>query len=71
MIKFVYIFKNHGEVEEFLSKCQLLKSAYRYIESALVDSYNDHLCAVFSSKELVMYFVPDNAPSDLFRTYGS
>lgn len=38
MIKFTYIFKDRGEVEEILPKFQLPKNVYGYIGSALVDS---------------------------------
>ncbi len=71
MIKFAYIFKDRGEVEEILPKCQLSKDAYGYIGSALVDSCDNHVCAVLGSKKWVTCFVPHDTPSNLFRKHGS
>lgn len=71
VIKFSYIIKDYGEVEEFLPKCQLLENTYGYIGSALVDSSGNHICVILSGKEWVSCFVPYNLPCDLFRTYSS
>lgn len=70
MVKFAYVFENYWEVKEFLPTCQLMKNAYWYIGHALMDSCNDHICAVVGSKERLTCFVPYNAPSNLFGKYG-
>lgn len=71
MVKFAYVFKNCWEVEEELPECQLPKNMYWYIGSTLVDSYNDHVCAIVCSKERVACLMPNDMPGDLFRKYGS
>lgn len=71
VVKLAYVFKNYGEVEQFLSKCQLTKDTYRYIGSALVYSCDDHVNAVLYSKERVTCFVPHDSLGDLLREYSS
>lgn len=69
MIKFAYVFEDHREVEKFLPKCQLLKNTYGYIGNALVDSYDNHICAVFGGKDWVTCFMPHDTPNNLFRNH--
>lgn len=71
VIKFAYIFEDCGEVKEILPKCQLLKNMYGYIGSALVDSYDNHVCTVLGGKERVTCFVPHAKPNNLFRKHDS
>lgn len=71
VIKFAYIFKDHGEVKEILLKCELPKGAYGYIGSALVDSCNNHVCVVLGSEKWVACFVPPETPGDLFRGHSN
>lgn len=71
VIKFAYIFEDHGEVEKILPKCKLLKDAYGDIGSALVDSCDNHVCAVLSSEKWVACFVPLEMPGNLFREHSS
>lgn len=71
MAKFVYIFEDHGEVEEILPKCKFPKSMYGYIGSDLMDSCDNHVSAVFGGQEWVACFVPHDTPNNLFRKHGS
>lgn len=71
MIKFTCIFEDHGEVKGVLPKCKLSKDSYGYIRSALVDSCDNHVCAVLSSKKWVAYFVPLEMLGNLFKEHSS
>lgn len=71
MVKFAYVFKNYWKVKEFVPKCQLMKNAYWYIGSALMDSYNDHVCVVFGSNKWIACFVPKKVPNNLLRKQRS
>lgn len=71
VIKFAYIFEDSGEVKEVLPKLKLSKDSYGYIRSALVDSHDNHVCAVFNCKKWVACFVPLDMPGNLFREHGN
>ncbi len=71
MIKFAYIFEDCGEVKEVLPMCKLSKDLYGYLGSALVDSCDNHVCAVLNRKKWVACFVPLESLGNLFREHGS
>lgn len=71
VIKFAHIFEDRGKVKEILPKCKLPKDSYGYIRSALMDSRDNHVCAVLSNEKWIACFVPPEMLGNLFKEHDN